>query len=83
MTPEGQEVGERIVKAVKMMKLQTVVPTRVMTAKEALALIFIQREHALGRSYSVRRVAKAVGLKSSRSGARIVNSLITKGFMKA
>ena len=82
MTLEGQKAGERIVKVVNQMRAATALPIRVLTAKEARALTFIQRERALGRSCSVRSVAKAVGLRSSRSGARIVYLLITKGFVK-
>lgn len=53
-----------------------------LTAKESRALAFIQKELKNGNSPSVRAVAAAMGMKSSRSGLGLIRSLITKGRLK-
>jgi LexA DNA binding domain len=49
--------------------------------KQKDALAFTRRELSHGRQPSVRDVSKAMGLRSSRSGALTVNSLIGKGLL--
>jgi hypothetical protein len=78
-TPEGEELFER---------MQTIFPQKdkalsrpALTQNEECAFRFIQRELKRGHSPSVREVTKVVELKSSRSGYRIINSLLTKGLL--
>jgi LexA DNA binding domain len=52
-----------------------------LTEKQKAALVFIKNELAHGKQPSVRTMAKAAGLRSSRSGARIIHSLISKGIL--
>lgn len=48
---------------------------------EKKALIFIEKESLYYRSPSVRVLANHVGLKSSRSGVRIIRKLVADGFV--
>ena len=57
-------------------------PAAELTEREQEALKFINEQILLKRQPSVRDVAQAVGLKSSRSGARMVDSLIAKGYLR-
>jgi hypothetical protein len=48
---------------------------------EIAALTFIRESLKNGRSPSVREVCRAVGLRSSRSGLRIINKLMSKRYL--
>jgi len=71
-TTEGIELSERIHGFLARQKARRddITPT------EERALDFIRTELKRGHSPSVREVARALGLKSSRSGFRVVASLI-------
>jgi len=53
-----------------------------LTEKEFKAFNFIRSELQRGHSPSVREVAKAIGLTSSRSGARAIKILVEKGILR-
>lgn len=53
-----------------------------LTQAEARALEFVRNEHAEGRSPGVRKIAKAAGFKSSRSGLKLLRSLEGKGLLR-
>src|SRR5437773_1277197 len=52
-----------------------------LSVRETKALDFIRCSLGAGTSPSVRQVCQAVGLRSSRSGLRLVNKLISKGYV--
>ena len=56
-------------------------PLKPVRADQASGGRFIAAEIEEGRTASVRGVAEAVGLKSSRSGRKLVNNLIAKGWI--
>ncbi|MBE7498992.1 MAG: hypothetical protein HS113_01515 [Verrucomicrobiales bacterium] len=53
-----------------------------LTDEERVALEFVRAEKARGHFPSVRDVARVIGAKSSRSGARVVNRLIENGLIR-
>ena len=52
-----------------------------LSPNEERALAFIRSELKKGRSPGVRKIAQAVGLRSSRSGLKLVRSLKIKGLL--
>ncbi len=56
-------------------------PTR-LSVEAFKALTFLREEINHGRSPSIRDLCAAMGFHSSRSGFRLLNMLITKGFVK-
>lgn len=51
------------------------------TEQEQKALTFLQDEMSQGRSPSIRDLSKVMGFRSSRSGFRLLNLLIAKGWV--
>jgi SOS-response transcriptional repressor LexA len=51
------------------------------TEQEQKALDFIGSEIQQGRSPSIRNLSKIIGFRSSRSGFRLLNRLIDRGFI--
>ena len=51
------------------------------TEQERKALSFLQDEMRQGRSPSIRDLCKAMGFSSSRSGFRLLNMLMAKGWL--
>ena len=49
--------------------------------QEQKALAFLQDKISQGRSPSIRDLCKAMGFKSSRSGFRLLNMLMAKGWL--
>lgn len=78
-TPDSDKLLERIGKASPQKKEEQEVERPSLTLHEERALRFIQREQAKGRFPTVREVAKATGMRSSRTGAKLVNTLFDKG----
>ena len=52
-----------------------------LTEREAAAIAFVHREREQGRTASARTLAKAMGLRSSRSGFKLTKSLADKGYL--
>ncbi len=78
-TPEGMHSYERLVAISASIKARTSPPKPSLTTREEKALAYIKRERSKGRSPSTRGVARAVGLRSSRSGYLVLGQLKSKG----
>lgn len=80
---EIEDMGTRLLKLFAILLArptsQTSEPN--LTLQERTALEFLKAEIGRGRSPSVREIASAVSLRSSRSGARVLRSLIAKGIL--
>lgn len=77
---EIEDMGIRLLRLFSIIVTQEPKPACVQLAKqEQKALAFIGSEIKQGRSPSLRQLTQAVGLKSSRSGYRLLNKLISKG----
>jgi len=81
-TAEGKLVGEQISRIVDSMKEKDKPKPVQLTEKEQLAFAYIKGQLSHGIQPTVRGVAKAVGLKSSRSGVRIIDKLIAQGYLR-
>jgi LexA DNA binding domain len=81
-TPEGRETHEKLQALVSRIEERQKPAPPSLSDQEERALRFIRKRLKAGRSPSVREVARALGLKSSRSGSRILNLLINKGIVK-
>lgn len=57
---------------IQLRKEAEVVPGIALTLNEEKTVAFIRSERKEGRSPGVRKIAQVVGLRSSRSGARIL-----------
>jgi len=83
-TPEGQRQFaefESIMQRIQSRKEAEAIPDIPLTPNEEKALTFIRNDLKKGRSSGVRKIAQAGGLKSSRSGARLLRSLKIKGLL--
>lgn len=80
-TPEGERVGEELMVAMeKWRKIAEPKPPQLTVAEEK-AFRFIKEQLLLKKPITVRDVAWSAGLKSSRSGANLINRLIVKGLL--
>jgi hypothetical protein len=81
-TDEGKEMLEKTEGLFSRISLQPVeLPAPELTDQEQHALKFIRKELGKGHSPSVRKVTRAIGLRSSRSGQRIITTLIGKSIL--
>ena len=80
-TPEGIEVGERLSALMEKLEAEETARFDSLSDTEKAALKFVATEIMNGREVTVRAVANAVGFKSSRSGAAVIDSLISKQFL--
>lgn len=83
-TPEGIAVFERLEELIERIQnrirgVEQVRPP--LSESESRALAFIERQLRKGHSPSTREVTKAIGLRSSRSGHKVVHSLRRKGLL--
>jgi hypothetical protein len=78
LTPESTAMLARIEELLAVVKRNEPLP---LTNQEEKALAFIKKKLYRKESPSVRDVATALGFRSSRSGAKIVNNLIKKGLL--
>src|ERR1043166_7602123 len=80
-TPEGVTLLQRMEKVFRPTSYR--VPVAAMLSdREARDLRFIKREIKREHLPSVREVARAIGLKSSRSGALMIQTLRSKGLFE-
>lgn len=56
-------------------------PMVILTPNETKALHYIRKKQQRGHSPSVREVTRTIGLRSSRSGHKIITSLRSKGII--
>src|SRR5437667_8125683 len=80
-TSEGEKLGEEIRRLLERWRKQEKSQLTKLTEQEEKAFKFIKEELLLKRQPTVRDVARHLGLKSSRWGARIINRLIVKGIL--
>lgn len=83
-SPEGEtwlSEFESIINRIQTRSKFTANPEILLTPKEEKALAFIRSEHEVGRSPGVRKIAKAAGFKSSRSGLRLLRVLKDRGLL--
>jgi len=81
-TREGIELSDRIRALIRKKEMGGAPDVRSqLTLHEETALVFIRKELKRGHSPSVREVTRALGAKSSRTGFRILQSLIGKGVL--
>lgn len=80
-TDEGIKVGLQIAATLKRLQERSEAEVEKLSIKEEVALAFIKGQLLQGKSPSVRDVAEEVKFKSSKSGARLVNMLIFKGYV--
>lgn len=73
-TSEGRELGKRLENIV--LRIQARKPEMVLTRREQAALSFIKASK--DTPPSIREIARHLGLKSSRSGFKIVLALLEK-----
>jgi alanine-alpha-ketoisovalerate/valine-pyruvate aminotransferase len=78
-TPEGQMVGEQVASFLEQHNDYYKHETEELTDKEKSALTYIEYELSKGKRPTVRGVAEAVGLRSSRMGQKVVDGLVGKG----
>jgi hypothetical protein len=78
-TKESDAILEKFDQLKALRKEEPIPAGPVLTPLEEKALRFIQRQQAKGRFPTVREVAKAAGRKSSRTGAKILHELRSKG----
>jgi len=80
---EIEEMGIRLIHFFHIL-LSGPSPARIeLTMRERLALGYIDAEMAAGRNPTVRGIAQAVSLRSSRSGKRLRDGLAAKGLLKS
>lgn len=81
-TAEGMETFERMERIMHAIESRTKASVQDLPPKERRVLTYIKKALKQGHSPSVREVTQAMGLKSSRSGQRVLNSLLTKGVIR-
>jgi hypothetical protein len=78
---EIEDMGVRLLSLFDIL-LNTPGPVKIeLTRQEQLALDYIHAETAAGGTPTVRGMAQAAGLRSSRSGMRLRDTLIAKGIL--
>ena len=79
---EIEMMGVRLLRLFSLLSIQeTKQPDVEQTEQEQRAIAFIGSEMKQGKAPSIRGITKAIGLRSSRSGFRLVEQLISKGFV--
>jgi LexA DNA binding domain len=81
-TPEGIDTLEQMQRIFSKVQVKSEQEALSLTDREIKAFRFIKKQVEIGKSPSVREIARAVNLKSSRSGARMVDNLVAKGVLK-
>lgn len=82
--PEGkQQLAdlEALMQRIQSRREVEAIPGIALTPNEEKALEFIRGELKEGHFPGVRKIAQAVGFKSSRSGARLLQTLRSKGVL--
>jgi hypothetical protein len=78
---EAQEMGSRLLRFFDIL-LKESVSTRIdLNEREKRAADYIAVENMAGRFPTVRGIARAAGFKSSRSGKKLQDSLVAKGWL--
>lgn len=83
-TPEGERQFvefESVMQRIQARKEAEAIPDIPLTPNEKKALAFIRGQLTEGRLPGVRKIAKAAGFKSSRSGLKLLRSLKDKGLI--
>lgn len=80
---EIEEMGVRLLRLFSIISVPEQKPSRIEpTEQEQKAIAYISSEIKSGRSPSIRDITKAMGLRSSHSGFRLLNRLIEKGMIR-
>ena len=80
--PEIQEMGVNLLQIFKLLTRRPLEKNRPpLTEQESTALAFIRHEQDHGRTPSTRSLARTMGFRSSRSGHRMIETLVSKGYV--
>lgn len=78
-----EDIGIRLLQLYKFLATPDVSRSAIkMTESEARAVAFLQNANGNGNSPSIRNLCKAMGFRSSRSGFRLLNTLMSKGLVR-